>query len=81
MAQDEKALARLVKNIRAQGFAFTAPLPGRAVTGLAVPILKDGDAVAAITMRYFGSAMTEAEAVRRYLEPMQRASATIAAGL
>ena len=81
LARDETALTRLVKSIRAQGFATTAPLPGDPVMGLAVPIMQDGHAVAAITMRYFGSAMTEAEAARRYLEPMQRAAAAIAAGL
>ncbi|MFZ3033450.1 MAG: DNA-binding transcriptional regulator [Parvibaculum sp.] len=81
LARDETAVARLVEAIRAQGFASTAPMPDRPVTGLAVPVMEDGRAVAAITMRYFGSAMTEAEAARRYLAPMQRAAAAIASGL
>jgi IclR family mhp operon transcriptional activator len=81
LARDEKALERLVKGIRASGFAFTAPMAGIPVTGLAVPILEEGNAVAAITMRYFDSAMTETQAVERYLAPMQRAAKAIASGL
>lgn len=81
LARDETALARLIAGIRARGYATTAPLPGDPVTGLAVPIMEGGRVAAALTMRYFGSAMTEEDAVRRYLAAMQDAAKAIAAGL
>lgn len=78
MARDEQAVTRMVAHIRATGYATTVSTPGDMLAGFAVPVLADGHAVAAITLRYYGSAMTEAEAARRFLEPMQQAAAAIA---
>jgi IclR family mhp operon transcriptional activator len=81
MARDEKAVARLLSGIRARGYATTAPLRGEALMGLAVPVMDGAQVVAAMTLRYFRSAMTEEEAARRYLAPMQEAAKAIGAGL
>lgn len=81
LARDTDAVERLVAGIRKRGYATTASLPGEALMGFAVPVMHDTRVVAAITMRYFGSAMTEEEAARRYLKPMQDASKAIGADL
>lgn len=80
-ARDQKAVARLLAQIRAQGFASTEPRPEEPAMGLAVPIMQGNMVIACITMRYFGSAMTEKEAARRYLAPMREAAASIAEAL
>lgn len=81
MARDGRAVERLIADIRKRGYATTAQLRGEPLKGLAVPVMEGKQVVAAITMRYFGSAMTEEEAARRYLEPMKNAAEAIAAGL
>jgi IclR family mhp operon transcriptional activator len=81
MARDERAVARLVAHIREKGYATAVSAPGEPLAGFAVPILENDRAVAAITLRYFGSAMTEAEAAQRFLEPMRMAAVAISSGL
>ncbi|MDO8289786.1 MAG: DNA-binding transcriptional regulator [Parvibaculum sp.] len=81
MAKDERAVARLVTQIRERGFATTSPAPGDTLAGFAVPVMKDGRPLAAITLRYYGSVMNEAEAAQRFLVPMQDAAKAIAAGV
>ncbi len=81
MAHDEKAVTRLLTGIRKHGYATTSPTPGDALQGMAVPVFENGKAVAAMTLRYFGSAMSEAEAAKRYLATLQDAAAAISAGL
>lgn len=81
VAQDEKAVTRLLASIRRQGYATTSPSPGDTLQGMAVPVFENGKVVAAMTLRYFGSAMTEAEAAKRYLTTLQDAAAAITAGL
>lgn len=81
LARDGDAVERLVAGIRKRGYATTASLPGDALMGFAVPVMEGRQVVAAITLRYFGSAMTEEEAARRYLAPMQDAAKAVGAGL
>ncbi|MGB5950431.1 MAG: DNA-binding transcriptional regulator [Parvibaculum sp.] len=80
-ARDERAVMRLLATIRTRGFASTAPLRGDPATGLAVPVMQGPNVVACMTMRYFGSAMSEEEAARRYLASMRDAAAAIASTL
>lgn len=80
-ARDEKYMTAMIAGIRKRGYATTAPLRGDPAMGLAVPIMEGERVAAAITMRYIGSTMNEAEAARRYLAPMRAAAAAIAAGL
>jgi len=81
MAKDERAVTRMVAQIRKQGYAMSVPVAGETLLGLAVPVMENGRPVAAMTIRFFGSVMGEAEAARRFLAPMQQAAAAIAAGL
>lgn len=80
-ARDKTYVRRMIATIRKAGYATTAPLRGDPAMGLAVPIMEGERVAAAITMRYIGSTMNEAEAARRYLAPMRAAAAAIAAGL
>lgn len=78
-ARDEHYLGALFQDIRRKGYASTAALPGEQAMGLAVPIQTPQTVLACMTLRYFSSAMTEAEAAKRYLAPMQQAARAIAA--
>ncbi|PKQ02969.1 MAG: transcriptional regulator [Alphaproteobacteria bacterium HGW-Alphaproteobacteria-11] len=80
-AQDEKYVDAMIDGIRRRGYATTAPMRGDPAMGLAVPVMQGDKVAASINMRYIGSTMNEAEAARRYLEPMRAAAAAIAAGL
>jgi IclR family mhp operon transcriptional activator len=81
LAQDEKAVERLLSTIRQQGFASAATLHGDATMGIAIAIMNGPNVAATMTMRYFGSVMSEEEAARRYLAPMQEAARAIASSL
>jgi len=77
-ARDEKHIASLLSAIHKRKYATTAPMRGDPAIGIAVPVMNGESVSACITMRYLGVAMSEAEAVRRYLAPMQRAAQGIA---
>jgi IclR family mhp operon transcriptional activator len=71
-------LASLV-TIRRRGYAiFNGP---ERVSALAVPVLRDGRAAAALSLRYFTSAMTGREAVRRYFPLLRRCADAIGQGI
>lgn len=80
-ARDKTYVRNTITAIRKAGYATTVPLRGDPAMGLAVPIMDGERVAAAITMRYIGSTMNEAEAARRYLTPMRAAAAAIAVGL
>ncbi|MDP2125496.1 MAG: DNA-binding transcriptional regulator [Parvibaculum sp.] len=80
-ARDGKYVDAMIDGIRRRGYATTAPMRGDPAMGLAVPVMQGDKVAASINMRYIGSTMSEAEAARRYLAPMQAAAAAIAAGL
>ena len=80
-ARDGKYVDAMIDGIRRRGYATTAPMRGDPAMGLAVPVMQGETVAACINMRYIGSTMSEAEAVRRYLAPMRAAAAAIAAGL
>ncbi|MBI1261340.1 MAG: DNA-binding transcriptional regulator [Rhizobiales bacterium] len=80
-ARDTRHVNSLIKRVRRLGYASTAPVPGDPAMGLAVPVIRGDEVLACITMRYIGSAMNEAEAVTRYLVPMQETAKAIAASL
>ncbi|MGN6514911.1 MAG: DNA-binding transcriptional regulator [Rhizomicrobium sp.] len=79
LARDPRALARLLQSVRRAGFASTVELPQAPAQGMAVPVLQDGAAVAAITLRYLGRRLPDRDAAARYLAPLRRAAAAIAA--
>lgn len=79
MARDPRAVSRLVQSVRRAGFATAVEYPNAPAHGMAVPVLSDGTAIAAITLRYLGRKLPDRDAAARYLAPLQRAAASIAA--
>lgn len=65
-SRQRAALERELARIRGRGFSFTRPSRPRRLNGLAVPIVKDGHVLGALTLRYPRRAMTEDEAAARY---------------
>jgi IclR family mhp operon transcriptional activator len=80
-ARDPRYVRDLVRTIRRQGYAITAPLPGDPSIGIAVPILGEGRVHATMTLRYLGAMFTERAAAQRFLPSMQDAARNIAAAL
>jgi IclR family mhp operon transcriptional activator len=81
LARDPRAVSRLLLSVRRAGFASSIDLPNALAHGFAVPVISDSAAIAAITMRYLGRKLPDREASDRYLVPMQRAAASIAAAV
>jgi IclR family mhp operon transcriptional activator len=77
-ARDARHIDELVRAIRRRGYASTGVVPGDRATGLAVPIMRGSQVLATMSLRYFGAAITEAEAARRYLPSLQQAARAIA---
>ena len=71
----------LAEEIRAAGYAargnnlFTNN-PGK-TSSISVPIIQDETIVGALTMAYFSAATKMADAIRQFVEPMQRAASAI----
>ncbi|HEX2591592.1 MAG TPA: DNA-binding transcriptional regulator [Rhizomicrobium sp.] len=80
-ARDPRYIRDLVRTIRRQGYAITAPVPGDPSVGIAVPILGDGRVHAAMTLRYLSSMFAERAAAQRFLPSLQEAARNIAAAL
>jgi IclR family transcriptional regulator, mhp operon transcriptional activator len=77
-AGDPGYLAALVRGVRRAGYAVTPPIANDPIAGLAVPVSRGSRVFACLTMRYPRRAMTEAEAVERYLRPLRQAARAIA---
>lgn len=80
-ARDEHYVRGIIQSVRKSGYATAAPMLGDPALGIAVPVMQDEKVLASITMRYIGSAMNEAEAVKRYLKPLQETAVAIVAAL
>jgi IclR family mhp operon transcriptional activator len=79
IAHDEAYVEQMVSTVRQAGYAMSgAPLHDDRAFGLAVPVLKDGEAVAAITMRFIRTAMSPEKAAR-FVPELQKTAAIIAA--
>jgi IclR family mhp operon transcriptional activator len=76
-AEGRTRLNKMLSRARQSGYAKTPIEMGKAV-GLAVPVLKDGLAIAAITMRYYRSAMPFDRAIERYLPDLQGLASAVA---
>lgn len=79
LARDPRAVARLLQSVRRAGFASAVEMPNAPAHGISVPVLSDGTAIAAITMRYLGRKLPDRDAAARYLAPLLRAADGIAA--
>lgn len=81
LAQDRTAVLALLKKIRQQGYALRDPAI-RPVSGtLAVPVMEGPRVVATLGMTWIASAVSNEQAVQRYLEPLQGLSRLISARL
>ncbi len=72
MAKDKASVDSLLRLVRKQRYATMDRPPTDPIRSFAIPVLRadSGDALGAVAMLYFRSAMTEAQAVDRYLEEM-----------
>ncbi len=77
-ARDAHYLEGLLRATRRAGYALSAPLTGDPAIGLSVPVRQGARVLASISLRYLGKAISEAEVVRRYLEPLRGAADAIA---
>lgn len=77
-------LSAMTRRIRQDGYATIVRPPLDPTRSFAVPILEPGSddrPLASIVMFYYGSVMSEAEALDRYLAPLQKMAAEVASGL
>ena len=77
--QTKAALSAHLATVRRQGYCFFDG-PER-LSAIAVPVSRDGRAVAALSLRYFTAAMSHREAALRYLDPLTACAAHIEDGL
>lgn len=80
-AREPEALERLFATVRRNGYAVTGPIAGDRGLGLALPVIKRREVLAALTMRIYRSSMSEAEAVRRYMPALRQLVADIVRAL
>ncbi len=81
MAHERPAMLAALRKIRQQGYALRAP-GIRPVSGtLAVPVMEGPRVVATIGMTWIASAVSNEQAVERYLEPLQDLSRLISTRL
>jgi len=76
LARNGIMVAKMLDEARAAGYAM-AQRPDLKQTSFAVPVFSNGAIFATITLRYIDSAMTPAEAIQRYLAPVQNTAAAI----
>lgn len=87
MALDTVRVEELLQKTRAKGYAerltgyVVVSTPDAQISAVAVPILFEGSACAAVTLSWMGSAMTDAEFVDNYLEFLKAAATRIEEGL
>lgn len=94
LARDRADLDAMLARVRKRGYAITdeatrrlARVPRRVsegrkrATGLAVPILAEDRVLGSVSLRYFRSALSDAEAARDFLEPMRELAGEIAAAI
>ena len=81
MASQTSLVAKLLADVRHQGYALRAGTLRDRITGLAVPVLQGDGVAATVGMRFFTTAMKPDEAVQRYLATLRQVAASIAAAL
>ena len=74
MAREKSPLQAMLRKTRQQGYALRAP-GIRPVSGtLAIPVYENARVVATLGMTWMTSAISDAQAIERYLEPLQALS-------
>jgi IclR family mhp operon transcriptional activator len=82
--KDPAAVESLVARVRADGYATTERPRSDTTRSFAVPILEAASAdspLGSVALFYYASAMTKAQALERYHEPLRDLAADIAAGV
>ncbi len=81
IARDHAAITAMLRTTRKQGYALRAP-GIRPVSGtLAVPVFEGKRVVATIGMTWIASALSNEQAVAKFLEPLQTLSRTVSTRL
>lgn len=80
-AQDRRSLDATLELIRRQGYALRDPKVRPVSKTLAVPVFDASRVVGAIGVTWFTSTMSDAEAIARYLGPLQQVAEQARAGL
>ncbi|HSW05808.1 DNA-binding transcriptional regulator [Aquabacterium sp.] len=80
-AVEPAGIRHLLAQVRAQGYALRDPRVRPESSTIAVPIFEGGRVIATIGLTWFSSALTVAQAVERFLPPLQQAAADIALAL
>lgn len=71
-----RGLDRLLSDVRHKGYAVSLR-QNDAIHAIAVPVLSGGNSLAALSLRYFASAISNRNAVTRFLGPLQACAAEI----
>ncbi|WP_423455122.1 DNA-binding transcriptional regulator [Ottowia sp. VDI28] len=77
IAHDRKAVLATLRKIRQQGYALREPGIRPVSRTLAVPVMEGRRVVASLGMTWIASAVSDEQAVKRYLEPLQDLSRLI----
>lgn len=81
IADQEAEIRRMLAQVRERGYALRDPRVRPESSTIGAPIWEDSRVVATIGLTWFTSAITEDQAVARFLPPLQRASADISRAL
>ena len=71
-----RGLDKLLSDVRNKGYAVSVR-QNDAIHAIAVPVLSGGTSLAALSLRYFASALSNRNAVTRFLGPLQACAAEI----
>lgn len=74
-------IRRMLAEVRGRGYALRDPRVRPESSTIAVPIFEGARVVATIGLTWFSSALSTAQAVERFLPPLQQAAAAISRGL
>ena len=76
-ARDAHYVSTLLRTIRRQGFAASAPVRSDPYRGMAVALIDGGRIRGAITLRYLDAAVSEPDAIIRFLPALRQTAAQI----
>ena len=83
LQRNPQKIPRVLAEIAERGFATLRrswQSESVSLSALAVPVLREGQVFAALALTYYQSSMTGGEAVRRFAEPLRKASEEISVG-
>jgi len=77
LARDQPVMQKLLRQARAQGYVLRLPGVRPVSNTLAVPLYDGRRVVASIGLTWIASALTEAQAVQKFLAPLQKTASLI----